>query len=211
MAGVYKGLTIKIGADTTGLSKALNGIDSQTRGLKRNMSQINKALKLDPGNTELVRQKMQAYQREIQTTSKRLEVLKKAEAEIGKGGMSTEQWDTLQREIASTEGKLKQLTTEYRNFVAAQSGLGKAGAAVTELGNKLNSISPMLNSVGNALTVGLTVPIVGAAGASVKAAVDIDSALTGVKKTVNGVRGPEGIGNRVLEGERHQRSGRAAC
>lgn len=186
MAGVYKGLTIKIGADTTGLSKALNGIDSQTRGLKRNMSQINKALKLDPGNTELVRQKMQAYQREIQTTSKRLEVLKKAEAEIGKGGMSTEQWDTLQREIASTEGKLKQLTTEYRNFVAAQSGLGKAGAAVTELGNKLNSISPMLNSVGNALTVGLTVPIVGAAGASVKAAVDIDSALTGVKKTVNG-------------------------
>lgn len=185
MAGIYKGLTIKLGADTTGLSDALNRIDSQTRGLKRNMSAVNKAFKLDPGNAELQRQKMEAYQKEIQNASKRLETLKQAESEIGKQGMSTEAWDTLQREIATTEAELRRLTEEYRNFVAANSTLGKAGAAVSELGSKLEPVGERMRSIGGALTIGVTAPIVAGATASVKAAVDIDSALTGVRKTVD--------------------------
>ena len=112
MAGVYKGLTIRIGADTTGLSGALNKIDSQTRSLKREMSAVNKALKLDPGNAELARQKMELYQKEVKSASERLKALNEAESQIGKEGMSTEAWDTLQREIAVTEGQLKRLADE---------------------------------------------------------------------------------------------------
>ena len=185
MAGVYKGLTVKIGADVTGLSDALNKIDSQTRGMKRNMSAIGKALKLDPGNSELVRQKMKAYGDEIKATKARLDTLKAAESQIGKGGMSTEAWDTLQREISTTEGKLRKLVEEYRNFTAAQSGLGKAGAAIADFGAKLDPVAQKASAIGRTWSVSMTAPIVAGAGLSVKAATDIDTALTGVKKTVS--------------------------
>lgn len=186
MAGVYKGLNVKISADSTSLSKELNRIDTQTRGLKRNMSAINKALKLDPGNSELVRQKMKAYADEIKSTKERLDTLKKAESQIGKDGMSTEAWETLQREIASTEGKLRNLVREYREFAAANSALGRAGAALTEIGEKLDPIGRKMQSVGRTMTTHVTLPIIAAATASVKAAVDIDTALTDVRKTVDG-------------------------
>ena len=102
MAGVYKGLTIKLDADTTGLHDALRRVDSDTRGLGRNMRAVSKALKLDPGNVELVRQKMANYAKQVDKTEERLKVLKAAESQLGREKMSSEAWDALQRDIART-------------------------------------------------------------------------------------------------------------
>ena len=190
MAGVYKGLTIKLDADTTGLHDALRRVDSDTRGLGRNMRSITKALKLDPGNVELVRQKMANYEKQVGKTEERLKVLKAAESQIGREKMSSEAWDALQRDIARTQGKLDGLKESWRRFTAqtaaASSGLGKAGARVEELGKRLSPVARSASSIGGALTLGLTVPMVAAGGASVAAAVSIDSALTNVRKTVDG-------------------------
>lgn len=190
MAGVYKGLTIKLDADTTGLHDALRRVDSDTRGLGRNMRAVSKALKLDPGNVELVRQKMANYAKQVDKTEERLKVLKAAESQLGREKMSSEAWDALQRDIARTQGKLDGLRESWRRFTvqtaAASSGLGRAGAKVEELGKRLSPVARSASSIGGALTLGLTVPMVAAGGASIAAAVSIDSALTNVRKTVEG-------------------------
>lgn len=190
MAGVYKGLTIKLDADTTGLHDALRRVDSDTRGLGRNMRAVSKALKLDPGNVELVRQKMANYGKQVDKTEERLKVLKAAESQLGREKMSSEAWDALQRDIARTQAKLDGLKQSWRQFTvqtaAASSGLGRAGAKVEELGKRLSPVARSASSIGGALTLGLTVPMVAAGGASIAAAVSIDSALTNVRKTVEG-------------------------
>ena len=190
MAGVYKGLTIKLDADTTGLHDALSRVERDTKGLGRNMRAVTKALKLDPGNVELVRQKMANYAKQVGNTEERLKVLKAAESQLGKEKMSSEAWDALQRDIARTQAKLDGLKQSWRQFTvqtaAASSGLGKAGAKVEELGRRLSPVARAASSVGGALTLGLTVPMVAAGGASIAAAVSIDSALTNVRKTVDG-------------------------
>lgn len=190
MAGVYKGLTIKLDADATGLHDALRKVENDTKGLGRNMRAVTKALKLDPGNVELVRQKMANYAKQVDKTEERLKVLKAAESQLGKEKMSGEAWDTLQRDIATTEAKLESLKASWQQFTvqtaAANSGLGKAGTRVEELGKRLSPVARAASSIGGALTLGLTVPMVAAGGASVAAAVSIDSALTNVRKTVEG-------------------------
>ena len=142
MAGVYKGLTIKLDADTTGLHDALSRVERDTKGLGRNMRAVTKALKLDPGNVELVRQKMANYAKQVGNTEERLKVLKAAESQLGKEKMSSEAWDALQRDIARTQAKLDGLKQSWLQFTvqtaAASSGLGKAGAKVEELGRRLS-------------------------------------------------------------------------
>ena len=107
MAGVYKGLTIKLSADTTGLTKSLGSIDAKGKTLAKNLRQVEKALKVDPKNTELLRQKFEVLGEQVKNTEERLKTLKQAESEIGKGGMSTDEWNALQREISGTEANLK--------------------------------------------------------------------------------------------------------
>lgn len=186
MAGVYKGLTIKIGADTTGLSDALNRIDSQARGLTREMKAIDKAMKLDPKNTELARQKMEAYEKEIKATSERLKTLQDAQQN---GDFSNVENETaaraaLQREISVTQGKLEQLTSSYKDFAiqqkAAESGIGKAGQALTDLHEKIAPVADAMDSAGKKMSAAITAPAVAAGAASVKIAMDFETSLAKV-------------------------------
>lgn len=113
MAGknTIKGLTIELGADTTKLGKALQNVEDKSRDLSGELGQINKLLKLDPGNTELLAQKQKVLADAVANTSKKLETLKEAERQVQKqferGEVSEEQVRALQREIIATEKKLK--------------------------------------------------------------------------------------------------------
>ena len=57
MAGRIKGITVEIGGDTTGLDKALKGVNSTIKTTQSSLKDVNKLLKLDPANTNLVTQK----------------------------------------------------------------------------------------------------------------------------------------------------------
>lgn len=190
MASVYKGLTIEIGADTSKLDRALNTARRSARQASREVSDLERALKLDPGNTRLVARQQEELKLQIQATERELEALKKAEEQIGKEKMSTEQWTHLQTDIALAESRLEEYTRRLREMetaqAAANSALGRAGAKVTELGEKLEPVGEKMSKLGTGLTLGVTMPIVAGAGAAVKAATDIDTSLTNVKKTVDG-------------------------
>ena len=112
-SGRIKGITIEIGGDTTKLSQALQGIDKDLRSTQSQLKDVNKLLKLDPKNVELLRQKQAGLEKSIKLTKDRLDELKKAQSQVQEG---TAEWDALQREIIDTEGKLDSLEKEYKDF-----------------------------------------------------------------------------------------------
>jgi phage-related minor tail protein len=57
MADRIKGITVEIGGDTTGLSKALSGVNKEIRNTQSQLTDVSRLLKLDPANSELLSQK----------------------------------------------------------------------------------------------------------------------------------------------------------
>ena len=106
MADRIKGITIEIGGDTTKLTKALQGVNGEIRSTQTQLKDVEKLLKLDPSNTELLSQKQRLLTQEVQATKEKLEALKQASeqanAALEAGTMSQSQYDALQREIIET-------------------------------------------------------------------------------------------------------------
>ena len=157
MAGAkIRGITIELGADASGVTKALKGIDSQLKTTQSNLKDINKLLKLDPTNTELLTQKQKNLESAIKLTGDRIEELKKAQENVAEGSA---EWEALQREIVDNEQKLKGLKGEYKNFgsVAAQQikavgqKMQEAGAKIEGVGKKLSGISGAAAAIGGGL------------------------------------------------------------
>lgn len=157
MAGAkIRGITIELGADASGIQKALKGIDSQLKTTQNNLKDVNKLLKLDPKNTELLTQKQKNLESAISLTKDRIDELKKAQEGVEKGSA---EWDALQREIISNEQQLKSLQKEYKSFgsVASQQikAVGKelqdAGSKIEGFGKKLSGISGAAAGIGGGL------------------------------------------------------------
>lgn len=109
--GFIKGLTVKIGGDTTELGKALKDVEFKSRNLSSELRDIEKLLKMDPGNVELIAQKQDILKEAIAATAQKLETLREAEkqvqAQFERGEVSRDQVIALQREITRTENALK--------------------------------------------------------------------------------------------------------
>lgn len=108
-----KGITIEIGANTKLFVDALKGIDKQCQSAKNSLADINKLLKVDPSNMDLLTQKFDYLQDAIEQTENRLDLLKTAQQETVKG---SKEWDVLQREIIDTEQHLGDLYSQYTDF-----------------------------------------------------------------------------------------------
>ena len=149
MANNIKGITIEIGGDTTGLDKALKGVNQQAKSTQNELKEINKALKLDPGNVELLEQKQRALADAVANTSQKLDTLKEAQRQaaeqLAKGEIGQEQYDALTREIVKTEAELKKATKEANNFSVgleqAKTALNKVGSAAQDVANKTKGLS----------------------------------------------------------------------
>lgn len=111
MATKIRGVTVEIGGDVSGLDKALSKVNTSINTTKKELRDIERLLKLDPTNTELLRQKHQALGVELNQTKAKLESLKKAEQELKSAGVdqNTVQFRALEREIIETENALKAL------------------------------------------------------------------------------------------------------
>ena len=102
MAGSIKGITVEIGGDTTGLSKALGGINKEISSTQKQLKEVERLLKLDPKNTELLAQKQRLLGEAITETSTKLDALKQAEAkaqeQFKKGELSRQEYENLHRQ-----------------------------------------------------------------------------------------------------------------
>lgn len=187
MANRIAGITVEIGGDTTKLSAALKSVNSEIRSTQSELKDVNRLLKLDPGNTDLLAQKQRLLRDAIGETKEKLEQLKvaaeQANDKLANGEISQKQYDALQREIAETEQKLKGLEEQ-----ASKSAVALQKIAAT--GEKLKVAGEKISGVGKTLTTTVTAPIVGMGTAAVKTAADFDSAMSQVA-AISGATGDD--------------------
>lgn len=158
-----KGLTVEIGGDTTNLGKALESVNKKSSDLSSELGEINRLLKFDPDNAELLAQKQKVLADAVTNTSEKLEKLKEAEKQVQKqferGEVSEAQVRALQREIIATEGQLNSYEEQAREAAEGTKALAdsadKAGAAGEGMGAKF----------ANAAKVGIGAMVAGATAA----------------------------------------------
>lgn len=125
-----KGLTIEIGGDTTQLSESLHDVNKSITSTQAQLKDVEKLLKLDPTNTEMLAQKQELLTQAVSKTEEKLETLKdaavQAEKQLGEGKISQEQFAALQREIAATEIELKRYDSQLDTAADATEDLGDA-------------------------------------------------------------------------------------
>lgn len=168
------GITIEIDGNTTKLTESLKKVDDSLKKTQSSLKDVNKLLKLDPSNTDLLKQKQEFLSKAIADTKAKLDQEKDALSQLkdaDTSGETKEQQEALTREIAATEEQLKSLTEEYKNFgsVASQK-IQAAGGKIKEAGDKIAGL-------GTTLTKKVTAPIMGVAAVAGKAWSDVDEGL----------------------------------
>lgn len=150
MSKNIKGITIKIGGDTTELSKALKDVNSIVAKSNSELKSLNQALKLDPKNTELLSQKQEVLKNNIKATTERLNTLKEAQRQMGSYNSLTdeqkESYRALSVEISKSESALKNMNKELKstssiNLEALKDGLKKVGDVALDVSKKMLEIS----------------------------------------------------------------------
>lgn len=186
MANRIKGITVEIGGDTTKLQTALRGVNGEIKNTEAQLRDVNKLLKLDPGNTELIAQKHRLLGQAVDETKEKLSALKEAQRQadeaLKNGTISQEQYDGLQREIAETEQKLKALEEQANQSATALQKIAATGEKLQDVGGKVEGVGKKLMPVSAAVT-GLGV-------ASVKTAADFESGMSRVA-AISGAAGDD--------------------
>lgn len=143
-----KGITIKIGGDTTGLDKALKETNKKSRELESELKAVDKALKLDPNNVTLVKQKQDLLKDSIKETKSKLDVLKEAQSQVTaqykKGEIDAGQYRAFQRELETTKSKLSSLKDEKKNIHVI-------GTAFKEAKDKVEPVIKKVEKVGSVI------------------------------------------------------------
>ena len=185
-ASRIKGITIEIGGDTTKLQTALKGVNTEIRNTQAQLKDVEKLLKLDPGNTELLAQKHRLLGDAVKETKEKLETLKtaavQAEKALNDGTISKDQYDALQREIIETENELKRLEEQANQSATALQKISATGEKLKDVGSNIEGAGKKL------LPVTATVTALGTA--SVKTAADFEAAMSKVA-AVSGASGKE--------------------
>ena len=186
MANRIKGITVEIGGDTTKLHTALQGVNKEIKNTQAQLKDVEKLLKLDPGNTELLAQKHKLLGQAVEETKNKLQTLKTAQEQANEalknGTISQEQYDALQREIVETEQELKRLEEQANQSATALQKISATGEKLQTVGSNIESAGKKLLPVTGAVTALGT--------AAVKTAADFDTAMSQVA-AVSGATGSD--------------------
>ena len=179
-ANRIKGITVEIGGDTTKLQTALQGVNKEIKSTQSQLKDVEKLLKLDPGNTELLAQKEKLLSDAVKETKEKLEALKtaaeQANTALANGDISKEQYDALQREIIETEAELKKLETQANQSATAVQKIASAGEKMKTAGDNISSAGQK--------TLPVTAAVTGLGTAAVATAANFESSMSQVQATM---------------------------
>ena len=154
MAGSnIKGITIEFRGDTTRLDKAMRTIKTDSKSVDQQLKEVNRALKFNPNNTELLRQKFDLLKQKVNATEKELKELKAVEAQLKAQNVSKQsaEWMKVRRSIIEAESKLKHFNAEVKKVQYAN---------VTKLGNAFQSAGQKMRTAGMYSSIGAGAMIV---------------------------------------------------
>lgn len=144
MAGKVKGLTIEFRGDTTKLDKAIRRVNDETISINKELRRVENALKFNPTNVDLWRQKQQLLTQKVSETKQKLDILKQAQQQMDAEEVdkNTKEYRELQREIIETESKVKSFENQLKKV--GNVNLKAASEQVKELGGKLEAAGQAL-------------------------------------------------------------------
>lgn len=218
MAQRIKGITIELDGETKGLDKALSDVNQRSRELQKELRDVERLLKFDPGNAEALAQKQQLLNQQIQNTTERLNRLKSAQQQVEQqfqsGKISGEQYRAFRREIQFTEAQLKQLEQQIAtlddgksvdnvktDLNQVQKEANDAQGAVSELGAAIAGLA-----AGGGIAGAVTTALDSASlNTNIKISMDVPpESLASVKKAVATVNSYIDDQQAALEGVRRQ-------
>lgn len=197
MAGDLKGLTVTIGGNTTGLGKALDAIKTKTSGATKELKQIDRLLKMDPGNTDLLAQKQTVLASKIAATKEKLEVLKQAQEQaaqaFAEGKISESDYRKIERDVIAAQQELRKLEQDAEKTGEALNSSGKKGAegakktaeAEKDVGNEAKTAEGKVSSFGDVLKGTLAAQVIVNGARAI--ARGIKSIFTGVSESAQGL------------------------
>lgn len=172
--GRIKGITVEIGGDTQGLDKALKGVNDTSRNLQNELRDVNRLLKFDPENTELLAQKQQLLGDQVENTEKKLQQLKDAQEQVNaafeRGDIGADQYRAFQREIQATEGYLKSLEGQIEELddsnapENAAEEIDKMGRAAERARGSIAALGRGMGAAGRGLAAGAAAGAAGIGG-----------------------------------------------
>ena len=147
MAGNIKGITIEFNGDTTKLYKALREIKKESKSVDSDLKAVNRALKFNPTNAELLRQKFTLLGQKVDATEKELKQFRDAEKQLKAQGVSktSSEFMTVRRNIIEAESKLKTFKAQLNSV---------RYASLTALGGKLKQVGAGFRTAGMYATIG---------------------------------------------------------
>lgn len=177
-----RGITVQIGADTTALTAALRDVNDASFKIGKELRDIEKMLRFNPGDTELLAQKQKLLGDQVATTSEKLNRLKEAQEQVNEqfqeGEISEAQHRAFQREIVKTESQLKNYEKQLR---AVNLENDEFKQSMDRLGKSLDEAGKKMASIGGDLTKKLTVPSAGIGAIATKIGMDFESAMSKVR------------------------------
>lgn len=150
--GRIKGITIEIGGNTEPLQNALKDVNKRSNDLAKELKDVERLLKFNPGNIEALSQKQQLLTQRIGATTEKLNQLKAAEqqvqAQFERGDISAEQYRAFRRELEYTEGSLEGLQNQLKNMKGEEERVARSTRELNVVfdatGTSINDFSEIL-------------------------------------------------------------------
>ena len=143
-----KGIKIRIGGDTSDLTKSLENVDSVVSSTNKGLKELTRALKFDPTNTEALATKQKLLTENISATVERLKQLKMAQSQLGEYSSLTDkqkqQYTNLSIEIAKAESNLVKMnneldSTKNENLTPVTNEMEKVGQSAIKVGDLIKA------------------------------------------------------------------------
>ena len=202
MADRIKGLTIVLSADSSDLVKAISSVNTAIKATQANLRDINRALKFDPKNTELLKDKQNELTKAVEETKAKLEAEKQALQAMKDAGVdeTKQQFQDLKTQIDLDESALKGFENQLKNFGSVSSQVMQAvGREIKAVGDKMQEIGGKVADIGGNLTTKVTVPIVAAGTAMVSKYAEVDKTMALANKTMNNTADQAELLNSAME------------
>lgn len=179
MATKIRGITLEIGGDTSGLQTSLRKVNNDLTSTQKQLKDVERLLKLDPGNVDLLRQKQELLGQAIKESGDYLDKLTAAQqAFIDAGGnVDSATYRALEREIIATQNSLQTAADSAENFNLS---MEKSKATLTDISDKAGSIAEQTSGLSKAAQ-GVLAGMAGAAGVAIKEFADYEQNLGGVE------------------------------
>lgn len=150
MAETFEGLYVKFGANTVEFDRSVKGINNALSSLKKDFNNINRQLKMDPDNVDLLNRKLLNLQEQARVGAMKIAELKKQQKELGESEVGSAQWNKLQLEISKVESQMKVVEQAMNSTKKHIEDVGNP-KSILNLNKEINNVAKELDIVNQKL------------------------------------------------------------